>query len=113
MATIHDYSGPPDTGVPTYFQALMWQYPRRDHLRAAMVAYARVLEVGDPGQTRALLMDAVVRLRDAPRRDDIPTLAEFIEGGSWRAENLPCNAAAAEAVERAKLVPLFRDRRVA
>lgn len=107
------YADPPPD-VPDYFEALMWQYRRRDNRAAAREALQRVIdESDDPAQTRCLLMDAVVKLREEPRPDDIVTLAEFIEAGSWRAENLEFNAAAAAAVERAKLVPLFRDRRVA
>jgi hypothetical protein len=105
------FTMPPD--VPNYFEALMWQYRRRDNRPAAREALQRALdESDDPAQTRCLLMDAVVKLREEPRPDDIVTLAEFIIAGSWRAENLEFNAAAAAAVESAKLVPLFRDRRV-
>jgi hypothetical protein len=112
--TLNRYADVPDSGVPNFFEALMWQYRRRDNRPAAREALQRVIaESDDPAQTRCLLMDAVVRLREEPRPDDIVTLAEFIEAGSWRAENLAFNAAQAEAVESADVVPLFRDRRSA
>jgi hypothetical protein len=51
-------------------------------------------ESDDKAQTRALIADAVHEHRAYTAADSL-TLAEFISGGSWRAENLPFNRASA------------------
>jgi hypothetical protein len=51
-------------------------------------------ESDDKAQTRTLIAEAVHEHRAYTRSDSV-TLAEFIEGGSWRAENLEFNRASA------------------
>jgi hypothetical protein len=81
-----------ETHFQSYFEALISEYrdvDNRANRNAARVALRRALaESDDPGQTRCLLFEAAHRHLPLPGSG---TLAEFIEAGSWRAENLPFN----------------------
>jgi hypothetical protein len=81
--------------LESYLDAMLSEYRRAEARDAARIALRKVLdESDDPAQTRTLIADAVhERGRWFCSRE--MTLAEFIEGGSWRAENLPFNRAAA------------------
>jgi hypothetical protein len=90
---------PEELAFDRYFKALLWEYRRRDFRDEARAALRKALAEGDPEQTRCLIFDAVVAERggrngepglvENPRPENLETLAEFIEAGSWRAENLP------------------------
>jgi hypothetical protein len=82
-----------------YFEMLYWTYPRRDARDLARAAYHdAVSEADDPAQVRCLIVDKA-RAYEADMRakgkHGFTSLAEFIDGGSWRAENLEFNRASA------------------
>jgi hypothetical protein len=82
--------------LDAYLDAVFMEFRRWDHRDRARAALRKVLdESDDPGQVRCLLFDAVIGHRYHWIPESPPTLAEFIESGKWRAENLPFNKAAA------------------
>jgi len=80
--------------LDAYLDAVFMEFRRWDHRDAARAALRKVLdESDDPAQTRCLIFDASISARFTTGGE--MTLAQFIQSGKWRAENLPFNRAAA------------------
>jgi hypothetical protein len=82
-----------------FFAMLIETYPRRDGRDRARAAYHdAVSESDNPAQVRCLILDRAIAYEAEMRAKGstlFDSLAAFIEDGSWRAENLPFNRAAA------------------